>query len=228
MDVSYQPGSESRAPSAPRPSRPPGAYSPFRRGASAKRTEDVGEADFDFTVAVNLKGTFFASQAAGREMIHQGGGRIVNLGSQAGVVAPPGEAVYCMTKAAIPHLTRCLAVGVGWARITVNAVAPTFIQRPARRPRSSDPAFRADARERIAAPAPVGEPTDVAGAVLSSLRRRRRSPPGQTILIDGGWSGPTQAAPRWLRRTPPRKAEPSAGCRRRRGRRPWRCSAGVP
>src|SRR5437667_11803892 len=65
--------------------------------------EDVREEDFDLTMAVNVKGTFFASQAAGRVMIRQNYGRIVNLGSQAGVVALPGESVYCTSKAAISH-----------------------------------------------------------------------------------------------------------------------------
>ncbi len=63
--------------------------------------ENVREEDFDLTVAVNLKGTFFASQAAGRFMIQQKSGRIINLSSQAGFVALPTESVYCMTKAAI-------------------------------------------------------------------------------------------------------------------------------
>src|SRR5206468_998081 len=85
--------------------------------------EEVREEDFDLTLAVNVKGTFFASQAAGRAMIRQGFGRIVNLSSQAGFVALPGESVYCLTKAAISHLTKCLAVEWGRYGITVNAVA---------------------------------------------------------------------------------------------------------
>ena len=92
--------------------------------------EDVTRGDFDLTCAVNLKGTFFVCQAVGRQMIRQGYGRIVNLGSQAGFVALPGESVYCMTKAAITHLTKCLAVEWGPHGITVNAVAPTFIVTP--------------------------------------------------------------------------------------------------
>ena len=72
--------------------------------------ENVREDDFDLTLAVNLKGTFFASQAAGRLMIRQKSGRIINLSSQAGFAALPTESVYCMTKAAIAHLTKCLAV----------------------------------------------------------------------------------------------------------------------
>src|ERR1041385_5013087 len=75
--------------------------------------ENVLEEDFDLTLAVNLKGTFFVSQAAGRVMIKQRYGRIINLSSQAGFVALPTETVYCMTKAAIAHRTKCLAVEWG-------------------------------------------------------------------------------------------------------------------
>ena len=71
--------------------------------------ENVNEADFDATLAVNLKGTFFAAQAAGRRMIARKAGRIINMSSQAGQVALKGEAIYCMTKAGIDHMTRCLA-----------------------------------------------------------------------------------------------------------------------
>src|SRR5437879_11006771 len=90
--------------------------------------ENVREQDFDATLAVNLKGTFFASQAAGRVMIRQQHGRIINMSSQAGFAALPGESVYCMTNAAVSHLTKCLAVGWGQQGLTVNAVAPTFIR----------------------------------------------------------------------------------------------------
>ena len=92
--------------------------------------ENVREEDFDATLAVNLKGTFFASQAAGRVMIQQKSGTIINMSSQAGFVALPTESIYCMTKAGIAHLTKCLAVEWGKYGITVNAVAPTFIRTP--------------------------------------------------------------------------------------------------
>ena len=95
--------------------------------------EAVREDDFDYTLAVNLKGTFFTSQTVGRHMIGRREGRIINMGSQAGFVALPGEAVYCMTKAAIAHLTKCMAVEWGKHNITVNAVAPTFIATPGTR-----------------------------------------------------------------------------------------------
>ena len=106
--------------------------------------ENVREEDFDLTFAVNLKGTFFTSQAAGRVMIQQNYGRIINLSSQAGFVALPTESVYCMTKAAISHLTKCLAVEWGQYNITVNAVAPTFINTPGTAEALADDVFRAD------------------------------------------------------------------------------------
>src|SRR5690349_3880205 len=106
--------------------------------------ENVREDDFDLTLAVNLKGTFFVSQAAGRVMIKQNYGRIINLGSQAGLVALPTESIYCMTKAAISHLTKCLAVEWGKYNITVNAVAPTFIRTPGTETYLANPKARAD------------------------------------------------------------------------------------
>ena len=149
--------------------------------------EGVREEDFDLTLAVNLKGTFFASQAAGRVMIRQKYGRIVNLGSQAGFVALPTESIYCMTKAAISHLTKCLAVE--WARhnITVNAVAPTFIRTPGTAECLANDAFRADVLSRIPL-GRIGEPMEVAAAVVYLASPAASLVTGTTLLIDGGWT----------------------------------------
>ena len=150
--------------------------------------ENVREQDFDATLAVNLKGTFFASQAAGRVMIRQQHGRIINMSSQAGFAALPGESVYCMTKAAIAHLTKCLAVEWGKHGITVNAVAPTFIRTPGTEEYLSVPQNRADVLERIAALHRIGEPMEVAGAVVFLASPAASLITGETILIDGGWT----------------------------------------
>jgi NAD(P)-dependent dehydrogenase (short-subunit alcohol dehydrogenase family) len=150
--------------------------------------ENVREEDFDLTVAVNLKGTFFASQAAGRVMIRQGSGKIINMSSQAGFAALPTESIYCMTKAAIAHLTKCLAVEWGKHNITVNAVAPTFIRTPGTEPALADEAFRKDTIERIAALHRIGEPMEVAGAVVFLASPAASLITGETILIDGGWT----------------------------------------
>ena len=156
--------------------------------APVNLAEDVLEEDFDATLAINLKGTFLASQAAGRIMIRQGSGTIINIGSQAGAIALPGESIYCMTKAAIAHLTRCLAVEWGKHGIRVVAVAPTFIDTPGTGPALSDPEFRADVIERIAALHRIGEPVDVAGVVVFLASPAASLITGETILIDGGWT----------------------------------------
>ena len=149
---------------------------------------DVSERDFDETIAVNLKGTFFASQAAAKLMMRQKGGRIINISSQAGFAALPTESVYCASKAAVSHLTKCLAVEWGQFNITVNAVAPTFIATPGTEEALADPGFRADVIERIAALHRIGMPMDVAGAVIFLASPAAALITGHTILIDGGWT----------------------------------------
>ena len=149
--------------------------------------ENVREEDFDLTLAVNLKGTFFASQAAGRVMKRQKYGRIINLSSQAGFVALPTESVYCITKAAISHLTKCLAVEWGQHNITVNAIAPTFIRTAGTEDALADESFRADVLSRIPL-GRIGEPIDVTGAVVFLASKAASLITGETILIDGGWT----------------------------------------
>ncbi|HEV2639087.1 MAG TPA: glucose 1-dehydrogenase [Actinocrinis sp.] len=151
--------------------------------------EDVDPADFDQVMSLNVRGTFFTSQAVGRRMIARGaGGRIVNLASQAGLVALPTESVYCMTKAAIIHLTKCLAVEWGQHGITVNAVAPTFIDTPGTEPALADPAFRADVVERIAALHRIGQPDEVASAVVYLASPAASLVTGHNLVVDGGWT----------------------------------------
>jgi NAD(P)-dependent dehydrogenase (short-subunit alcohol dehydrogenase family) len=151
------------------------------------RAEDVSEADFDWTVGVNLKGTFFASQAAARVMIPRKYGRIVNMSSQAGFVALPTESVYCMTKAAIAHLTKCLALEWAAHQITVNAVAPTFIRTPGTRKWLDDEAFHRSVVARIPL-GRVGDPSDVAAAVIYLSSPAASLVTGTTLMVDGGWT----------------------------------------
>jgi NAD(P)-dependent dehydrogenase (short-subunit alcohol dehydrogenase family) len=156
--------------------------------APSNPAESYTEQDYDLTLAVNLKGAFFASQVAARVMIRQNYGRIVNLSSQAGFAALPTESVYCMTKAALVHLTRCLAVEWGKYNITVNAVAPTFIHTPGTEEALADAAFRADVVERIAALHRIGEPMEVAGAVVYLVSPAASLVTGHTLVVDGGWT----------------------------------------
>jgi len=157
-------------------------------GPAEKAAEDWTEAEFDSTFDLNVKGLFFASAAVARVMKEQGGGRIVNLSSQAGFIALPGEAIYCATKAAVSHLTKCHAVEWGQYGINVNAVAPTFIRTPGTAPALADPAFKADVEERIAALHRIGEPVDVAGAVVYLASPAAALVSGTTLMVDGGWT----------------------------------------
>ncbi len=149
---------------------------------------DVSEEDFDRTLNINLKGTFFACQAAGKIMKQQQGGRIINMSSQAGFVALPTESVYCMTKAGIAHLTKCLAVEWGPYKINVNAVAPTFIYTPGTEPALSSKDFHAETVRNVAALHRIGEPPEVAGAVVFLASPAASLITGHTLLIDGGWT----------------------------------------
>ena len=149
--------------------------------------ENVTEADFDLTVDVNLKGTFFTTQAVGRLMIAQKSGRIINISSQAGSVTLKGEAIYCMTKAAINHLTRCLAAEWAPHGITVNSVAPTFIWTDGTRPSLADPGFHAHVLGHIPL-GRIGDPIDVAGTVVFLASPAASLITGANILVDGGWS----------------------------------------
>jgi NAD(P)-dependent dehydrogenase (short-subunit alcohol dehydrogenase family) len=149
---------------------------------------DIPEAEFDATLNINLKATFFAAQAAAKMMVRQNSGRIINMSSQAGFAALPTESIYCASKAAVSHLTKCLAVEWGKYNITVNAVAPTFIKTPGTEEALADPAFRADVIERIAGLHRIGEPVEVAGTVVFLASPAASLITGHTILIDGGWT----------------------------------------
>lgn len=149
--------------------------------------EKVTEEDFDFTLNANLKGTFFVTQAVGKTMIQRKKGRIINMSSQAGSVVLHGEAIYCMTKAAINHLTRCLASEWAPHGITVNSIAPTFIYTEGTAPALSDPDFK----RRTLAQIPlgrIGDPKDVAAAVVFLASPASSLITGTNLLVDGGWS----------------------------------------
>lgn len=149
--------------------------------------ELVTEADFDDTIAVNLKGTFFTTQVVGRTMIKREYGRIINIGSQAGFIALPTESIYCMTKAGISHLTKCLALEWAKYNITVNAVAPTFIKTPGTKKWLDDEVFYAWVKERIPL-GRIGNPMDVARPVVFLASSAAAMITGATLMIDGGWT----------------------------------------
>jgi NAD(P)-dependent dehydrogenase (short-subunit alcohol dehydrogenase family) len=149
--------------------------------------ELVTEADWDGMMDVNLKGLFFCCQAAGRMMLAQGYGRIINMSSQASVVGIRDHAVYCATKGGVNSLTQVLALEWASRGVTVNAVAPTFIYTPGTAERLDNPAFLRTVLERLPI-GKVGQINDVAAAVIYLASPAGGMVNGHVLLVDGGWT----------------------------------------
>lgn len=152
---------------------------------SSTPVEDMAEEEWDRVVDTNLKGTFLVSRAAIPLLKRAaGGGRIVNISSTAGRSARIGAAPYCASKAGVLLLTQTLALELGRDGITVNAVCPGFIYAEDKTRQTS-----AEYREAFVAGVPlgrVGEPRDIADAVLFLASERAKYITGDVMTIDGG------------------------------------------
>jgi len=148
---------------------------------------DATEQEWDELFAVNVRGLFFACQSAGRRMVDQRYGRIVNMASQAGLVGIPRHAAYSASKGAVIALTKVLALEWAPFGVTVNSVAPTFIRTPGTAERLDQPEFLADVLERLPV-GHVGSTTDVAGAVIYLASPAASLVTGTVLVVDGGWT----------------------------------------
>jgi len=146
--------------------------------------ESLSEADWDATMAVNLKGPFLMAQAVGRVMISRRRGSIVNIASQAAIIAIDKHVAYCASKAAVVGLTQVLALE--WARhgITVNAVSPTVVETEL-----GKKAWAGEVGERAKRQIPTGrfaQPEEIAAAVLYLVSGVAGMINGSNLVIDGG------------------------------------------
>lgn len=158
---------------------------------------DLAEADWARVLDVNLGGVYRCCQAAVRQMLAQapsGGsghdaegvrGRIVNLSSQHGMIAAPGDLAYGVSKAGVDYLTRQVAADYAAQGIVCNAVAPGKIQTGAGG-RAIDPDVLDRAHRRTPWPR-LGRPDDVAQAVLFLASADASFVTGTTLMVDGGW-----------------------------------------
>jgi NAD(P)-dependent dehydrogenase (short-subunit alcohol dehydrogenase family) len=162
---------------------------------------DITEDDYDLTMDINVKGTFFASQAAARSMIGAGRpGSIVNIGSVSGLAGSGSYTTYCTSKGGTRLLTQAMAAALGPAGIRVNMVAPGLIETAATT--LDVPLFNSDAGSVIAGITPlahVGTPDDIADAVVYLSSDRAAWVNGSIFVVDGGR---TSTLPGGLSRSP--------------------------
>ena len=148
---------------------------------------EVTPENWDDHYNTNIKGGFFIAQAVAELMIEQKWGRIIFISSQSGLIGIPGQAVYCSSKGAVIQLVRTL--GVEWAThgITVNSIAPTFIETDLTRKRLQDPEFSKFVLGKI----PIGKlakPEDVGAAAVYLSSEEAGMVNCITLSVDGGWT----------------------------------------
>jgi 3-oxoacyl-[acyl-carrier protein] reductase len=146
----------------------------------------MDEKDWDAVIEVNLKGTFNCTKAFLREMLKRRSGRIVNVSSVIGFIGNAGQSNYAASKAGIVGFTKSVAKEVASRGITVNAVAPGFIDTPMTRVLSDE------ARQSLLSAIPMGKvgvPEDVANAVAFLVSDSASYITGHTLHVNGGMQG---------------------------------------
>jgi NAD(P)-dependent dehydrogenase (short-subunit alcohol dehydrogenase family) len=144
-------------------------------------------ADFDRLVAVNLRAPFLASQAVLPGMRANGGGRIIVVASQLGIVATPNFSLYGLAKAALIHMTKAMALELAKDKISVNAVSPGPIETDyARAKMEQQPGYR-ESREAKIPLGRWGQPEEVAEAILFLASTAATFVHGSNLVIDGGY-----------------------------------------
>jgi NAD(P)-dependent dehydrogenase (short-subunit alcohol dehydrogenase family) len=157
-------------------------------GMTIKRpAEEYTLEDWNQILAVNLTGVFLFAQAAGREMIKQGNGKIINISSVAARTAVTGSIAYCASKGGVDMVTKGLAVEWAAYGVRVNGIAPAYIETPlvkAIKETRSDFASKVEARTPLAR---MGNPDEIVGAAMFLASDASSYTTGETILVDGGW-----------------------------------------
>ncbi len=152
-----------------------------------QKSEEVSEGNWDDVLTLNLRALFLMCQAAGREMIKKRSGTIINISSQTGTVAIPLRAAYCASKGGVNQLTRVLALEWAKYNVTVNAVAPTFVETEFTDQMFKDKAFKRYVLDSI----PLGRmatPSEVAYAALFLACDFTKIITGSILAVDGGWT----------------------------------------
>ena len=154
--------------------------------ALLNKASEVSEKEWDTTMAVNLRAPFFLAQAVAKVMEKNGGGQIVNLASQASVIALDRHVAYCASKAALVSMTKVLAIEWARAGITVNAISPTVVETAL-----GKKAWAGEVGEAMKQKIPVGrfaQPEEIASAALYLVSQHTRIMTGSNLIVDGGYT----------------------------------------
>ena len=148
---------------------------------------EFSAADFDRLIAVNLRAPFLASQAVAASMRAGGGGRIIHVASQLGIVASQNSALYGLAKAALIYLTKAMAIELAPDNIMVNAVSPGPVETEFNRARMErEPGYRESRQSQV----PLGrwgKPEEIAQAILFLASTEATYIHGSNLVIDGGY-----------------------------------------
>ena len=149
---------------------------------------EVTEEEYDKTMHSSLKSVFFACQAAATVMIPRGRGKIVNIGSNFGVIAFNGRSVYAAAKAGVHHLSRALSLE--WAKhgVNVNVVAPCITETESRKVILERPGYKEWATTQMLPSGRWNQPEDLVGAVLFLASPMSDQVVGHVLMVDGGWT----------------------------------------
>jgi NAD(P)-dependent dehydrogenase (short-subunit alcohol dehydrogenase family) len=147
---------------------------------------DVTEQDYDTIMATNLRAVYFMAQAAARHMVRQRKGKIINVGSLACAIGIRGATVYSASKGGVLQFTRALALELAPYNVQVNAIGPGYFRTAMTEPFFQNPQHRQWIESRIPA-GRIGEPRDLAGAVIFLAAPASDYVTGQIIYVDGGW-----------------------------------------
>ena len=151
-----------------------------------KRADELVLNEWEGILRVNLTGTFLFCQAVGRDMIQQGGGKIINMVSVGAVVGFPRQVGYCVTKGGILQLTKVLALD--WARfnVQINAIGPSYLETELTQGMRESKVISENLLRRTPM-GRFGKPEEVVGAALYLASDASSYVTGQTLFVDGGW-----------------------------------------